>query len=310
MIRHIEYLISRTDCVIIPGIGALLAHRQSAQFDFDNQRVVPPSRVFSFNGQLTETDGALAYSVARAESISLEAASDKVKAETEAMKRQLMLDGQLSLGRVGTLTADAESGSITFNSFAADALSIATAWLPTVEVKPAEHEEIVVETPVRPTRHWARFAKIAASVAVLLGICFVASTPIVVNDMLLASLAPELQHVAAEELLPVDVEEPTLTIAFHDEVSESVDTVVAEEQPIEEETVKEIQSVSQGDYLVIVGSFTTQEEAEAWVAKKYGQGSGVIEKNGRYRAYSASYATEAEARAAAAEIGNAWACKR
>lgn len=305
MIRHIEYLISRADCVIIPGIGALLAHRQCAQFDFDSLRVIPPCRVFSFNSQLTETDGSLAYSVARAEGISFEAACDKVKAETEAMKRQLMLDGQLSLGRVGTLAADAESGSITFASFDANALSVGTAWLPMVEAKSAEQEELYeIESPVRPARYWARFVKIAASVAVLLGICFVASTPIVVNDVLLASLAPELQQVDEEELLPVVDEEPALKIAFHDEVGESVDAVA------EEQVVEEIKPVSQGDYLVIVGSFTTQEEAEAWVAKKYGDGSGVVEKNGRYRAYSASYTTEAEARAAAAEIGNAWPCKR
>lgn len=303
MIRHIEYLISRTDCVIIPGIGALLVHRQCAQFDFDGQRVLPPCRVFSFNGQLTETDGALAYSVARAEGISLDAAIEKVKAETEAMKRQLMLDGQLSLGRVGTLSADAETGTITFNSFAADALSVATAWLPVVESKPTVQEEpIAIEAPIRTTHRWARFAKIAASIAVLIGICFVASTPIVINDVLLASLAPEIQSVADEDLLPIVEEAPALRIVFAD---------VPEVEAEEPESVEEVKPVQQGgDYLVIVGSFTTQEEAEAYVARKYGEGSGVVEKNGRYRAYSASYATEAEARAVAAEIGNAWACKR
>ena len=301
MIRHIEYLISRTDCVIIPGIGALLAHRQCAQFDFESQRVVPPCRSFSFNGQLTETDGSLAYSVARAEGISLEAASDKVKAETDAMKRQLMFEGQLSLGRVGTLAADAETGTITFNSFAANELSISTAWLPVVESKPADQVEAVdEEMPIRHFSRWTRFVKIAASVAVLLGICFVASTPIVVDDMLLASLAPEIQHVADEELMPIVSEEPVLKITFVEEAE-----VEAEEQAVEE-----AMPAQQGDYLVIVGSFTTQEEAEAWLARKYGDAGGVVEKNGRYRAYSASYATEGEARAAAAEIGNAWACKR
>lgn len=301
MIRHIEYLISRTDCVIIPGIGALLAHRQCAQFDFDGQRVVPPCRSFSFNGQLTETDGSLAYSVARAEGISLEAACDRVKAETDAMKRQLMLEGQLSLGRMGTLAVDAESGAVTFDSFDANELSIATAWLPAVDVKPAVKAQAVIdEMPIRPTRRWVRFVKVAASVAVLLGICIVASTPIVVDDMLLASLAPEIQHVAEEDLLPVVTEEPTLKITFADDA----------EIVVEEERTEEIKPAQKGDYLVIVGSFTTQEEAEAWMSRKYGEGSGIIERNGRYRGYSTSYVTEEEAQAAAAEIGNAWVYKR
>lgn len=302
-------MISRTDCVIIPGIGALLAHRQCAQFDFDGQRVMPPYRAFSFNGRLTETDGALAYSVARAEGISLDAACDKVKAEAEAMKRQLMLDGQLSLGRVGTLAVDAETGAITFSAFAADALSVATAWLPVVEAKPAEVAEAPVETPVRPARHWTRIARIAASVAVLLGICFVASTPIVVDDVLLASLAPEMQSVATDELLPLDDSEPVLKIAFDATVNDGRET--ADELSAARDASDAVtQPAPQGDYLVIVGSFTTREEAEAYVARKYGESGGVVEGNGRYRAYSASYATEPEATAAASEIGNAWACKR
>lgn len=305
VIRHIEYLISRTDCVIIPGIGALLAHRQCARFDFEAQMVTPPCRVLSFNGMLTETDGALAYSVARAEGISLEAASEKVKAETEAMKRQLMLDGQISLGRAGTLCLDAESGAVTFNAFDADALSVATAWLPTVACKPVQQAAEPVEMiAVHRPSPWARFAKIAASIAVLLGICFVASTPIVVDDMLLASLAPEIQPLTVEELaMPAYEEEaPALSITFAQLPAEEV---------VEEETEEaEVQPAPLGDYLVIVGSFTTREEAEAYVARKYGEGAGVVESHGRYRAYSASYATEAEARTAAAEIGNAWACKR
>lgn len=306
VIRHIEYLISRTDCVIIPGIGAVLAHRQCAQFDFDNQSVMPPYRSFSFNSQLTETDGALAYSVARAEGLSFESACDMVKVKTEAMKRQLMLDGHLSLGRIGTLNADTEGGAISFSPFVSDSLSIATAWLPTVEWRPAVQKEEIANVPVRHSSRWIRFAKIAASVAILLGICFVASTPIVVNDVLLASLSPEMQSVSDEELLPVEeeAEVPTLSIAI-------IEQADCDSLEIDEMTQDDTPALSSdGEYLVIVGSFTTREEAESYVARKYGEGSGVVESNGRYRAYSASYSSESEAREAAAEIGNAWACKR
>ena len=60
--RHISRLISAHDCVIIPGVGAFLAQRQSAYYNAEEQVYMPPRRTLAFNPHITIDDALLSTS--------------------------------------------------------------------------------------------------------------------------------------------------------------------------------------------------------------------------------------------------------
>ncbi len=107
--RHIELLLQRYECVVLPGWGAFLCSCNSARFT-DEERVCldPPARFLAFNELLDTPDGLLADSVARAEGISFEKAQAEIAATLAQMRAQLEMAGELEFGHLGTFTLSIE----------------------------------------------------------------------------------------------------------------------------------------------------------------------------------------------------------
>lgn len=101
---HLEYLLRRYDCVVIPGFGALIATEVPSRMTDDLSTILPPKRLLGFNGQLTHSDGMLATSVSRRESITYEAAEREVARSVAELKRELAGGHSVTLPRVGTFT--------------------------------------------------------------------------------------------------------------------------------------------------------------------------------------------------------------
>ncbi|MDE6109356.1 MAG: hypothetical protein K2F72_03620, partial [Muribaculaceae bacterium] len=133
IIAHIEHLLVTHDCVVLPGIGAVLAHTVEARVDRTAGMAVPPRRVFTFNPAINHNDGVLAASIARRDEISYEAACRVVETAGEAMIVELETTGKLALGRVGTLMRGSD-GSMSFVTADSPVLSPATMWLPEVSI--------------------------------------------------------------------------------------------------------------------------------------------------------------------------------
>lgn len=110
---HIEYLLTRHDCVIVPGIGAFIATETEACIDIENGIVSPRRREISFNSSVVTDDGLLAHSIARKEHLHYEVAHRRLAFLIEKMKADLHLEGEISLGMLGKLIEDAE-GLISF----------------------------------------------------------------------------------------------------------------------------------------------------------------------------------------------------
>lgn len=311
IIRHIEYLASRHECVIIPGIGGVLASCAPARYDAEAQMFMPPSRVYSFNAELRMNDGLLAQSVARANTITYAAASRIVQTETEAMLCQLTTLGELPLGRLGVLRyAD---GAIEFAPFPTDRISVATSWLspvPAVDVK-AQARRVAGETdePVRlRVSPWRRAARLAASVAVLAAIGFVASTPITApQGMSYARMAPTVTAPVAEpELTAPTIRVPERApIVMQKSTAAELWIDVPEAAP---------QPRMDGRYCVVVSSHISEAEARQFIAKHSASPMRVLEKDGRFRVYAASAPTLAEAENERAQLAQtfpqAWVCRR
>lgn len=192
-LRHIEYLVSHHDCVIIPGLGAVLAHHVTARYDADNQRWCAPCRGYSFNSALHQGDGLLVASLARAKNVSHERATIMVSDDISAMIRQLNADGVLSLGRIGDLYMDADH-TLTFMPATTDMLTPGSSWMPVLkynavpEVETAINESNADNVLTGAVSPWYRRVKVAMWIAVLLCLGVSLSTPIEVDEAAFASL--------------------------------------------------------------------------------------------------------------------------
>ncbi len=110
---HIEYLLTRHDCVIVPGIGAFIVTEKESSFDSLSGIVTPRRREISFNSSVVSDDGLLSHSIARREHLPYEAAHRMLDAMTEKMKADLLAEGEASVGLVGQLVRD-EEGRLSF----------------------------------------------------------------------------------------------------------------------------------------------------------------------------------------------------
>ena len=183
--RHIEYLVRYNDCVIIPGWGALIAQYQPSIL-VDNQ-LMPPTRNLAFNPSLTHDDGLLASSIVRQKGIGYDQAMKLISDEVNALRHQLEANGEVAISCIGIFTRNNES-TMLFTPFSSIATTAQYYGLPKINVtsilsqarSEANEEDSknsdTIYVPIR--RSWTR---IAASIAVVLGLGFVLSTPII-ND--------------------------------------------------------------------------------------------------------------------------------
>ncbi|MDE6290033.1 MAG: hypothetical protein K2M16_00735 [Muribaculaceae bacterium] len=110
---HIEYLLTRHDCVIVPGLGAFIATETEAYIDLEAGVIRPRRREIGFNSSVVTDDGLLAHSIARREGLAYEDARRMLTHLAERMTADLDNEGEVSLGMVGKLVKDSE-GFISF----------------------------------------------------------------------------------------------------------------------------------------------------------------------------------------------------
>ena len=190
------------DCVIVPGLGAVLAHTLPARMDATGEKMLAPVRVFTFNPALNHNDGVLAASVARAGRISYEAAASAVETAVADMRRRLDEQGRLRLGAAGILVRNAD-GTLRFVPSSARELTPASMWLPDVDLAifgrsesvaepalDAEEEEIAAERRAhrRRARYTSRIVKMAAAMALLFAVGLAILKPAGIDNPERASL--------------------------------------------------------------------------------------------------------------------------
>lgn len=202
IVDHIEYLLRKHDCVIIPGWGAFIAQYESAKFDDGRGDVVPPKRKCVYNGSLTFSDGLLENSIMRKDCCSYSVASDRIRECVDAMRNQLDADGELAFGRLGVFSKNDEDeltfapcdcqnvlndyfGLNKFRALTLDALSQRGIGKRLYDESDEECEPLSDENDIRRKIMSVIFNKeylhLAASVVALIIISFVLMTPIPVD---------------------------------------------------------------------------------------------------------------------------------
>ena len=157
--KYISDLLYRYECVTIPGFGAFLTQRKGAQVHHTTNAFYPPSKVLSFNAQLSSNDGLLVKHIADVTGKEYENVLKKVEKKVASWKEELNNEVVISLENIGDLSLSAE-GNIQFepsyhlnyltasfglSSFVSSEISRV---IPTVtEETPAS---VVEETPIIP----------------------------------------------------------------------------------------------------------------------------------------------------------------
>lgn len=328
VIRHIEYLVHRHDCVVLPKWGAFIAGYQPACYDEALGLMYPPTRELSFSASVDYNDGLLASSIARKEGVPFAQAQRIVDEELNSMKHQLSLDGELSLGRVGRFIRQDEV-SVIFEP-AKEQARIGSAGFEAFAIKPLLNkvrEEAIsagrIDAPRRGrlSRIGLRAVKAAAAVALAVGISVALLRPSFNRNDDMASIAPVMSQKSSQtSFVPALEEGRTLNIRVPEESRESV-----KPQPEHVETAPAVVETPRNNeitirmnasdrYCLVVASLPSMALAEKFVSENKDANLAILDIDGKYRVYAATGNTINEAIKGkdVAEIGgrfaDAWVC--
>ncbi len=115
LILHLEYLLLKHDCVIVPGMGGFVVNSTSSRKE-DLSIFHNPGHELIFNKLLIHNDGLIAESYMRAENISFELASHKIEKSVNELRDELKNNKRVSLNGLGTFEINSDNLLI-FKSF-------------------------------------------------------------------------------------------------------------------------------------------------------------------------------------------------
>ncbi len=318
--QHIEYLLSRHDCVVVPGWGAFIAQYEPAQINSDKGIITPPARFLSFNQSVNHNDGLLISSVMRRERISYEAANEAVKREVNLMRLQLETDGEVSLGRLGIFSKG--GNSIVFTATDDNVTSAQFLGLPAVNTnKNAEQPATETKTLRRDVIYVPvsrNIFKVAASLLLFIGLGLTLSTPVTLEDQStnLASIPAPKVTVKKKSIIAETPRNAELFIAIPDasQATAVIDTTAV--MPPQHADMNILQCNDSDNYCLVVASLASRELAEEYISERGDISMHILECNGKYRIYVSTGATPAQAMLPtqdptfADRYPAAWVCRR
>ncbi len=256
--QHIEFLLLRHDCVVIPGLGAFIVNMVPAHIDYEKRVVTPPSRSLMFNQAVALDDGLLANSIARKNSISFEDARQIVVRHVALFKEELEKSGKASVGNLGTLSMG-EEGNIIFspaesNFFSPSAIGYASIPLqfhsdstdPQQESENTQSSDRRFNLRITPT-----FTKIAVMVAVILTVVIT----VILNPL------PSDNREQRASVVPVE------SILKSTPATPAIEKSIPVTDSIPAPAIKEESEPAIPNHYIIVATFRSAKEAEEYAAK-------------------------------------------
>lgn len=292
---HIQYLLTRHDCVVVAGLGAFVVQRVPASLSADGRMLMPPYRMVVFNNNISHDDGMLAGSIARREGISYEQARQMVADEVGLMRTRIAAESKLELDRVGVLRLSS-GNALEFTPAAERPIvmmplsGLAPVSVDVVEAEQPNILEVDLNKRGRVLHVAKRAMKYAASVALLAGMGFLLTTPTLLDDSRMDKASISLPKISKPSKIEVveqpAVEEPrTLLVGIPSDYKGGgeVKPVVVRTADIDVANPTDSYSC-----FVIVASCGSQREAQRFIAEHKHIGDlDVIKSDGRYRVYAA-----------------------
>lgn len=317
LVRHIEYLLTCHDCVVVPGWGAWMVQYNPAAVE-NSSSIVPPKRWLSFNASLAHNDGMLAHSLMQSEQCSYEEASSLIAAEVAAWQDALQQDGHIVLGHIGQFHR--QDGGAPLFAEAADSIvnaplsllpALALPTLDQLQSDAIETEPDEVAYSEEPLKWHRRLWQAAASVAAIVVLLLLISTPIdnyeATNDYAGLVAAEMFGRSAATPIVATDTLSHDVCEAANLSVNAIVETTVETEQgntptALAESPAPSIEATTVlPRYLLVVGSLPTRSLAEKQIAhfRELGitEPIRIYETDGKARLYIEGYDSMADAQA-------------
>jgi nucleoid DNA-binding protein len=174
---YIAYLLTRHECVILPGFGAFVVSDSERQEERRGELLSPPSKFLGFNPDIRHSDGLLANAVAKGEGISYAEAGRRVCRYIDRIIDETGKQVPVQVPWVGKLELS-EERNILFTpaprlSCNADTFGLDRFYLPSVDELKDADKLLKKEISVRPT-FFRRVPAIAAAILAL----FMIATPL------------------------------------------------------------------------------------------------------------------------------------
>ena len=284
--NHIQDLLYRYECVVLPGFGAFLTQKQSAYIDSESNEFFPPNKVISFNRQLIKNDGLLANYIAEVESVKYNSANNMIQEFVYDLENSLQNEAKAELANIGKFYLDSED-KLQFEPFTQINFLTQSFGLDSYKTIPVNREvykkqveEIEEKTPLHFTRERRRTSilKYAAIGLIALGVSGFAGLNIYSSQVSKHNIAEQQE---AQSQLQQQIQQATFVI----------------DNPLPAVTF-EVEKQS-GNYHVVAGAFRVEENAQTKVdeLKAAGHSARLIGANkyGLHQVVYSSHQTRREA---------------
>ncbi|MFD3407568.1 hypothetical protein SKC37_02765 [Aquirufa sp. HETE-83D] len=105
----LEHLLYDHECVIIPQFGGFVVNAEGFTFNEREGKIHPKKKCVAFNEKLKTDDRFLSTEWAKKKAISSKEASTEILAFSKELKSQLLTQGEVSVGILGTFTLNQEN---------------------------------------------------------------------------------------------------------------------------------------------------------------------------------------------------------
>lgn len=299
---HLLYLVRHHDCVIVPGFGAFIIEAVPAMIDGRTMTVFAPMRKIFFNGELTDDDGLLIHSLSRRGGISHQEARRIIDHWVQSAREQLALGESVAIEGIGTLVLSEEGCKIFSPAVTRQRHSVrismpeesekavaaspepeaALPYSGTQSAAEGVTEDVRCEDEGRMSRerfdtrrnYYLPINKWVARVACVLAVMICAVTGIALKDEIALRPTQQASVVPVETLMNIS----SRGDKAHETIAETQSSAATSEGDAEEseQTTPAVIKETPDEllpYHLIVGSFSSREEAERYVASLERKGS-------------------------------------
>ena len=283
---YIRELLFKHDCVIIPGFGAFIGNYFPSHIDRDEGLFYPPVRRITFNRHLTGNDGLLIGHVSSHLKIPYSESRDMISTWAEELRGKLMAGTILNLDHLGTFSLNRE-GTIIFEPDNTVNYLLSSYGLTSYQRRPVSDFDVrkkMLEHHHEPAVSQPSVRRLLTRAAVIVPV-LIALALVPFNDNLFRGKMEEstLNPLANAELEfnREQIAADTAYVEPETTVIETADTgAVVIEKPVPEppvasvvpdpEPIKPVQQavvVHEYRYLLIIGSFKTEDNALSMIEK-------------------------------------------
>lgn len=325
--RHIESLLLKHDCVIIPDLGGFITQYVPARRVAEEQILLPPYRSVGFNQQLTLNDGLLVQSYMQTYDTNYPETLKLINEAVSELKKTLLEEGEYNLTGIGCLKlgiggqynfTPCESGVISPDLYGLDALTLKETYTSgTVDSKEQKEEKVQIKRSEKSyTISISReFVNYAASIAVAVFFYFLWATPLTPSTPqdIQASSAIHKQLFATEaSALPQNTQnsnlKPEISLAEGNVESETKGVIMTPTEPTETSQVNsnaDSINKAEGKFTLVLVSAITENNAENFAQQLRDQGfteAYAFKRGHMTRVVYGNYQTETEAQDALKDL--------